>query len=725
MIRLSIMMYLVLLCSLHLEAQFVWKFEQSKGAIIKEEKTGSTLNFISNLKAPEYVTAVNGTGLRTDGYSTWLDGKLPAGMKGSGSVTGWFALESLPTDTAGFFALSNSKTKNWISACIDQFGTPLIGISYHDSVFYVGAYKKLSRFAWLHVCLSLDSNKANLIVNGELLQSISLPASGFMTGLDRIRIGRDERMKTIDIFPVTAINGIIDEVTVWQHALTPAHIAKLDIQSAMTKTPDLSIPESRFKKDCNRPAYHLLPAANWTNETHGLIYYNGKYHLFNQKNASNVFLGQINWGHFSSPDLVQWTEHQPILAPEPGYDQRGIWSGHCILDENGKPVIMYTGGGEKENGMCLAFPMDSELIQWEKFPGNPVVKEHPKGFARTDQRDPYLWKDDNAWYMIVGYGVVENEVEKGTLLLYKSTDLKNWQFVHTLFTGDPANDDSGVFWEMPVFWKMNGKYILLVNKVPYKGKPAVALYWTGDFKDEKFIPDDKMPKRLEVVNRLLSPSVTHDAEGRTTAIAIIPDETSAKAQFRQGWTHVYSIPRVWKLADRAIIQQPHPALEQLRANKTSFEKQVVKEGAPLLLSKSKHQIEIKAELMPQDCKRFGFIVGKNPKGDELTKIFYDFEKQEIVIDQTQSSKKEHIPLETRTGKYSIAPHEKVTFHLFIDGSVVEVFINNKDAFTTRIFPEYSSSNEVEVFAEQGSLQMIKAEVWQQKRSHNKSVAAVQ
>ncbi|MCB9347908.1 MAG: hypothetical protein H6573_10425 [Lewinellaceae bacterium] len=56
--------------------------------------------------------------------------------------------------------------------------------------------------------------------------------------------------------------------------------------------------------------YHLLPAANWTNETHGLIYHQGKYHIFNQKNGTNVFLGQINWGHYSSPDLLQWTEHR-------------------------------------------------------------------------------------------------------------------------------------------------------------------------------------------------------------------------------------------------------------------------------------------------------------------------------------------------------------------------------------------------------------------------------
>lgn len=43
--------------------------------------------------------------------------------------------------------------------------------------------------------------------------------------------------------------------------------------------PDLSIPASRFMTDYNRPKYHLMPAANWTNESHGLIYFNGMYHV--------------------------------------------------------------------------------------------------------------------------------------------------------------------------------------------------------------------------------------------------------------------------------------------------------------------------------------------------------------------------------------------------------------------------------------------------------------
>jgi len=82
--------------------------------------------------------------------------------------------------------------------------------------------------------------------------------------------------------------------------------------------------------------------------------------------------------------------------------------------------------------------------------------------------------------------------------------------------------------------------------------------------------------------------------------------------------------------------------------------------------------------------------------------------------------RQHIPLRIRTGEYLLATNAKLNIHLFIDGSVVEGFINNKDAFTTRLFPKLKDSNHVEIYAEGGSLQLVKASVWQLKSSHNKT-----
>lgn len=693
-----------------------WSFEQNRETETLEVVENKYTPVQSLKKNLELVAGISGNGLRTDGYSTCINAKLLKEISAPVSIEGWFALETYPTDTAAFFALQQDSV-NYISACINPFGRPIISVCNQGTLNWFAAENLVEKFEWLNVALSISETETVLFVNGEKTASANLTESQTFSELI---LGRDTREKKIHIFPITYINGIIDEIKVWNKAFNENDFNRKEIEKLAQNKPDLSIPSIRFKGDFHRPKYHILPAANWTNETHGLIYHKGKYHIFNQKNGANVYLGRINWGHFSSPDLVQWTEHRPVLTPEEGYDQYGIWSGHAVIDDSGRPTIMYTGGDGKEFGMCLAYPEDDELIKWKKFENNPVVQGPPKHFSRVDFRDPYLWKEGDAWYMIIGFGVVDDGVEKGTVLLYKSTDMKNWEYLHPLYTGNRPVDDTGIFWEMPVFWKINGKYILLVNPIPYKGKPAITLYWTGDFKNEKFVPDHKMPKKLEVINRILSPSVALDKDGQTTAIAIIPDLIHPKLQMEHGWTHLYSIPRTWDLVDGKILQKPHPALQKLRSDYTSFTEQEIKPGENMAISKGQQQLEIIAKIIPQNADKFGFIVGKNKDNGEETKIYFDLRKDEMIVDLTNSSKNKLVAKRIEKGTYKLNRNEEVVIHLFIDGSVIEGFINEKDGFTTRIFPEFENSNEIELFAEGNSLKLLEMKVWVLNGSNNQT-----
>jgi beta-fructofuranosidase len=701
-------------------SRYEWDFNVQPQKITFEKNTNTKYTINSNFDVPEFVNGTDAEGLRFDGYSTFIKEKLPGKIDLPLSITAWVALETYPTDTAGFFSLSSGDSKNWISASVNPYGKPVIVLGLNGKENYFVGETAIPKFKWFNVGLNIVNNKVSLLINGKEVKTVPLAQNAFEKGLEHISIGRDEQDKYFDtIFPLTRINGIIDEVKIWKGPLTTRIINALGIASKKNIKPDLSIPESRFRNDFNRPKFHLLPAANWTNETHGFVHYNGKYHIFNQKNGTNLFLGQINWGHFSSPDLVQWTEHKPALTPEEGYDQNGIWSGHVVKDEKGNPVIMYTGGDGAALGMCLAFPKDNNLVEWEKYENNPVVKSPPKQYKRIDFHDPYLWKENETWYMIVGYGITEDQVEKGTVLLYKSKDLKKWEFLHPFFIGDPKHDGSGIFWEMPVFWKMNDKYILLVNPVPYDGKPAISVYWVGQFVNEKFVPDTQLPQKLEVINRMLSPSVTLDTDGRTTAIAIIPDLISRKEQLKQGWTHLYSIPRTWNLIDGQIHQAPHPAIQKLRDTLKTFKSLSMSSGQNIKIGKG-HQIEIIAEITPTSANKFGFVIGKNEQNGEETKIYFDLETNQLIVDQSKTSKIQMMDKRVEVGDCKLKKKETVKIQLFIDGSVVEGFINDKDAFTTRIFPKFENSNEIEIFCEGGDATIEEVKIWNLRNSKNQT-----
>ena len=60
------------------------------------------------------------------------------------------------------------------------------------------------------------------------------------------------------------------------------------------------------------------------NDPHGLIQFQGKFHLFYQHNPFSGKGGKMHWGHAISKDLIYW-EHQPeALAPSENYDD---WEG--------------------------------------------------------------------------------------------------------------------------------------------------------------------------------------------------------------------------------------------------------------------------------------------------------------------------------------------------------------------------------------------------------------
>jgi len=717
MITLSLAFIFLAGCARHGKEPIAqWSFDQQAGDSVLEQVDQIPFSVHSDVHKPEWVEGVKNQALRLDGYSTWVEGKLEENtLDSTFSFSGWFALESYPVDTAAIISWMSDDGRDGWELGVDPYGCPLIILTTqgHQKIFRSDA--PLDKYRWQHLTLVVKAGELQLWNNGrKLLDEESSSTFGRLNGQPDLFLGRRWKAeKVIDLFPTTTINGILDEMTLHQEALAPQQIEDAYASQKPQSNPNLNIPDSRFAGDFYRPYYHPIPDAAWTNETHGLVYYNGKYHIFYQHNPNGPFWAHINWGHMSSSNLTKWEDHRPVLWPEPGYDEFGIWSGHVIRNIKDTPIIMYTGGDGDTYSMCLAHPQDEHLREWKKYEANPVVPGVPESFARKDMRDPYLWKEGDTYYMIIGFGLEEGEKRSGSLLFYKSTNLKDWKFIDTFYTGDPEVDDSGVFWEMPVFWKVGEKYVLLVNKVPHQGVPARALYWVGEFRNERFVPDFRKPKPLEVVNGLLSPSLANDEEGRSTAIAIIPDEIRAKANYELGWAHLYSIPRVWKLKEGQIRQYPHPNLTQLRQNPRYYEDLSLggtdNDEIPRINSR---QVEIQASIIRNDAGKVGMYVGKSPDGREYTEIVYDFDEQQFKVDRTHSSMNPNMHDDVKTGRYPLQGRtDTLDLHVFIDGSVVEVFVGDGAAFTTRMFPEEPSASLTEFFAREGKATIRDLKVW--------------
>ena len=709
-----------------------WSFSETNGLFVHEDLSMTKAVIHSSFPNPEFVEGIKNTGLRLNSYSSFVEGKIPIEFNQNYTIEGWFSLESYPMETAGFISLDDPSRDEGIMIGVTNFGFPCLGWGKTGQIEYVIDENPVERFEWIHMVFTMQDEYGSLFINGNVVLE-NIPISLDFNPTRYIFGNHFDPIKSNSIGYFTILNGIIDEISIYNEPLNEKNVKNIYDKNLPETSPDLSIPIVRFQDDFLRPRYHLQPAANWTNESHGLIYYNGRYHIFNQKNASGLNLRQMNWGHFSSDNLVTWTEHRPVLSPEPGYDQHGIWSGHAVIDDNNQPVIFYSSSdGTSPYNVSIAFPEDEDLIDWEKYEDNPVIHEVPENFTRTDMRDPYIWKDGDKWYLTIGYGIEDNETQKGAVLLYSSEDLINWEYIHPLFVGKPDIDDSGIFWEMPIFWEFEkDEYILLVNKVPERRGdtriPANALYWVGSFKNEKFIPKHEVPRKLEVINKFLSPSIAYDTEGRVITIGIIPVYGHGKSTYERGWTHIFSIPRVWSLKDGIIHQKPHPNLKSLRDKEHKYENISVSSYDNKQMEVRGHQLEIIAKINPMESDQFGFVIAKNPDGTEKTKIYYDFENQQFVVDASQSSvysigdtnNTSQIRDYSQFGDYDLDRNEKVNIHIFIDGAVIEVFVNDRDAFTATILPSKKESNLITLYSNGGTALFESVTVYELKSSDNK------
>lgn len=174
----------------------------------------------------------------------------------------------------------------------------------------------------------------------------------------------------------------------------------------------------------------------------------------------------MHWGHLKSKDFIRWERLPAALAPDTDYDGSGCFSGSAIELPDGRQLIMYTGVRRERNSegfihdvqtQCLAV---GDGLDYEKYEGNPVLdaKNLPKGGSAVDFRDPKVWRgDDGAYYAVIGNRASDNS---GTILLYRSEDTLNWEFVRIL---DASRNQYGKMWECPDFFSLDGNQVLLTS----------------------------------------------------------------------------------------------------------------------------------------------------------------------------------------------------------------------------------------------------------------------
>ena len=418
--------------------------------------------------------------------------------------------------------------------------------------------------------------------------------------------------------------------------------------------------------DPQRPRYHFLPKANWMNDPNGLIYHQGIYHMFFQWGPDSPQAPPKDriWGHATSKDLVHW-KHHPATPMK--------WSGSIVINK-GVPTAIYTGAG----GQCLA-TSDDNMMVWREDPLNPVLKSPPAGLKLTGWRDPCVWKEADSWYMLMGGGYKD---VGGTALLYRSSDLHHWEYLHPLATGTLEQrrrqdiERGEDMWECPDFFPLGDRHVLLASLIAFPPKTWYnrVAYYVGQYRDQ----------RLEIermgdtdMGWVYAAKTLTDAKGRRVYFAWIRERRPKEAVIEAGWSGVMSLPRVLTLrSDGRLAMEPLPELQMLRRRHTHFGSRDVNCEEALLKDVQGDSLEIIAEFEPGTTDGQGVRVRCSPDNKEQYRI----------------------PVTRRA-------------HIFVDASVIEVFRDGLECLTDRYYPARADSLGVGLFSKAGKARLKSLDIW--------------
>ena len=475
-----------------------------------------------------------------------------------------------------------------------------------------------------------------------------------------------------------------------------------------------------MSNDPHRPQYHFLPPANWMNDPNGLIQWQGQYHLFYQYNPYSPWHHEIHWGHAVSRDLVHW-QHLPVaLTPTPhSPDANGCWSG-CAVNNDGVPTLLYSGVFPQV--VCMA-TSDDGLATWQKYAQNPLIARIPEGIDAGDPwqlRDPFVWREGETWYMLMGTRIV---AEGGAILLYRSDNLLDWEYLHILLQGDRDQFVpfwTGTVWECPNIVQLGDKHLLIISFQHHEtGQLLYTGYYLGTFSDLQFTPETL--SILDYGAHFYAPQIFQDELERTIMFGWLWEGRSEEAQRQAGWAGVMSLPRQLSLDDAGQLRiDPVPELEQLRGQHHHFEQLTVTEvDSDLLTQIQGDSLEIIAILQPEDATQFGMKVRCAPDGSEETLIMCDVPHQFVTIERENSSLADSVSHDViaarqavRNAPVKIKASEPVRLHIFLDRSVVEVFVNGEVTLSSRIYPTRSDSLGISLFARNGRIKIISLDIWQ-------------
>ena len=443
-----------------------------------------------------------------------------------------------------------------------------------------------------------------------------------------------------------------------------------------------------------RPQFHFSSRRGWINDTNGLVYYDGEYHLYYQHNpygwdhSRNDY--NKTWGHAVSTDLIHWTELPGVIHP----DHLGtIYSGSAVVDEDNttgfqtgkeKPIVaVYTSAGGrspwsqgKAFSQSIAYSNDRGRT-FTPYEGNPVQPN-----IEYINRDPRaIWHEPTSQWVIVLH------FDERAMAFFTSNDLKTWQF-QSEFESRYLVDCPELF-QLAVDGDENNKKWIIYG--------GTGEYFVGDFDGKQYTPETKITRYSHGNCFYASQTFSNVPEGRRIQMAwgVIP---MTGMPFNQQL--LFPVELTLRTTDEGLRMFAYPVkeIESIHGKEHAWTQVQLKPGQNILDGVKGELFDIDAEFEVGDADEFGFLING-------FSVKYNLDKNELSCGRPKTRLK---PIDG-----------KIRLRILVDRVSIEVFANDGRIYMPiRAIPE-GNERGVEIFTEGDSTRISSLTVHELKSIWNR------
>ncbi|MDG2127721.1 MAG: GH32 C-terminal domain-containing protein [Fuerstiella sp.] len=454
----------------------------------------------------------------------------------------------------------------------------------------------------------------------------------------------------------------------------------------------------RLATDPYRPVYHFTSPESCMNDPNGLCFWQGRWHFFYIAMPPDEFPNPADiikrWhrtsiGHAVSDDLIHWQDLP--YAIHPGIE-KACYSGGFLVEKD-RVVTFYPGIGA---GQMVAIADDPLLLNWDKM-----------GPVNSGMGDSCIWKEGDTYYGLVGRSV------------WTSKDLAHWQGRGGFLTSLPfiRHDDEG---SCPEFRRIGDKYILSFFSHANGGQ-----YFLGDYDKthHRFTPyhHARFNHGTVAPGGVHAPRMGEDGKGGLFNIL-----NFNHGKHSDDWDQVMSLPQRLTLGpDKLLRIEPIAAAASLRGKHQHVGETVIPANKEIVLKGIEgNTMELEVEIDPKNARWVQLNVLRSPGAEEQTSItFYNHDKRlafwydtpgRVVLDGSRSSTLPDVWLRPPEQVVTQRGGQPLRLRVFVDRSVVEVFVNERQYLAMRVYPGREDSIGVSLRAQGQDAMLKKLNSWQLK-----------